>query len=72
MNIITKNVIFPTDMIVLTDRDAPRSIIATLSIFLDVNFNAGSIHEGWKKLFIIVPINSAMIDVPNSGYQLFN
>ena len=46
VNIITKNVIFPTDMIVFTDNDAPKSTIAAFSIFLDVNFSAGCIHLG--------------------------
>jgi hypothetical protein len=50
---------------VFTDNDAPSKIIATFNIFLDVNLRAGFIHAGWKKLFIIVPINKAIIDAPS-------
>ena len=55
----------PTDRIVFTLREAPSRMIAPFRIFLDVNFNAGLIHSGWKKLFMMVPINSAMMDAPN-------
>jgi hypothetical protein len=65
VNIITKKVILPTVRIVLTDKDAPRRIMATFNIFLDVNLRAGFIHAGWKKLFIIVPINKAIMDAPS-------
>lgn len=67
VNIITKKVIFPTDRITLTDSDAPRRMMASFRIFLEVNFSAGFIHAGWKKLLMIVPINKAMMDAPSKS-----
>ena len=66
VNTMTKKVILPTDIMVLTEREAPNKIKASFWIFLDVNLRAGFIHAGWKKLFIIVPINKAIMDAPSS------
>jgi hypothetical protein len=52
---------------VLTLRDAPNRMMAPFRIFLDVNFSAGWIHLGWKKLLMIVPINNAIMDAPNNS-----
>ena len=65
VKIITKKVILPTDMMVPTDKEAPRRMMASFKIFLDANLSAGFIHAGWKKLLMMVPINSAMIDAPS-------
>jgi hypothetical protein len=67
VNIITKKVILPTDIIVLTYKDAPKRMIATFSIFLDANLSAGCIHLGWKKQLIIVPMKRAMMEAPSSS-----
>ena len=42
-------------------------MMAPFKTFLDVNFKAGFIHAGWKKLLMMVPINRAMIDAPSSS-----
>ena len=67
VNIITKKVILPTERMVLTLMEAPRRMIAAFRTFLEVNFKAGSIHAGWKKLLINVPMKRAMIDAPSSS-----
>ena len=67
VNIITKKVILPTDIIVFTDNDAPKRMIAIFRTFLDVNLSAGFIHVGWKKMLINVPINKAIMDAPSNS-----
>ena len=46
VKIITKKVILPTDIIVPTEREAPKRMMATFKIFLDTNLRAGLIHAG--------------------------
>ena len=56
----------PTSIMTLTEREAPKRMMATFKIFLETNLRAGLIQSGWKKLLMMVPEKRAMIEAPRS------